>query len=54
MIEPLIMIGVLFYFFTKSFCPKPKEKPDPEEEFGKAVTKYLKTGVLVRIKKEDG
>lgn len=46
--EPLIAIGVVFYFFTRSFFVKPPEKSE-EEKLGEALVKYLEKGVKVRI-----
>lgn len=49
MLEPLIAIGVVFYFFTRSFLVKPPEKTKSEEEnLGEALVKYLEKGIKVR------
>jgi hypothetical protein len=49
MIEPIIMIGVVFYFFTKSIFCKPEEKSKPTEDvLCDALAKYLKDGVKIK------
>jgi hypothetical protein len=50
--EFMIIFGVVFYLFTQNVFAKPPEKPKPEEEFGKAIAKYLKEGTIqVKIEK---
>jgi hypothetical protein len=52
MIEPILMGGIVLYFFTRAIFAHPPRKT-VEEQLGEAVTKYLDTGVKVRIQKDD-
>jgi hypothetical protein len=45
--EGLIVVGVVFYFFTQSVFAKPKEK-SVEEKLAEALQKYLEEGIRVR------
>ena len=54
MIEPVIVIGVVFYFFTKSIFCKPEEKQkDKADVLCNALAEYLKDGVTIKTEVKD-